>query len=352
MANVALAYTTGARRIDQILCGVVGVFEAAFPGRMCAYYLLGSYSNGSAVPTSDLDMGLLIADGYRDGAEEDRAVRLGQDCEAISGMLLELWVMSEERLAQPDRFGTALQLRFSSQFLYGEDVRGRLVARADDRYVRWAMQVPVYGLLGERGQPTTLTYPLDYPDPTGEFYGYDRLALAGAGGADRPGTKLLVAIVGRIAAALVALRTGRYVGSKGESVTLYRAYVADEWTDLVDQAYTHCRGQWGYLVPTDPAGRALLRDLCRRALAFENHFLLVYKAYLLASLQGAEPAQRLTTLETLRRVVYPTPDVAAAVQALAADRDVILARAAERTLKVLATAPRSRGRGRTGQPRD
>ena len=107
--------------------------------------------------TSDLDMGVLIADRYRDATEEDRAIQLCQDCEAISGRLLELWVISEERMMQPDRFGSALQLRFASQFLYGDDVRGRLMAPADDRYVRWAMHVPVYGLLGARGRPATLT---------------------------------------------------------------------------------------------------------------------------------------------------------------------------------------------------
>lgn len=338
----ALRYATGDRRINQILRGVVGVFEAAFPGRVRAYYLLGSHGNGSAVPTSDLDMGILFAGSYRDDAEEGCAVRLCQDCEAISGMLLELWVMSEERLARPDRLGTALQLRLGSQFLHGEDVRDCLAVRADERYVRWAMQVPVHGLFGERGQPATLAYPLDYPDPAGEFYGYDRLALAGAGGADRPGTKLLVAIVGRIAAALVALETGRYVGSKAESVALYHAHVADGWADLVEQSYTICRNRWDYLVPTDPADRALLRDLCRRALAFENHFLLAYKGYLIESLRGPDRAQRLSALEALRRVVYPTPDVTLAVRAVAPDDDDALARAAEETLQVLAEARQSR----------
>jgi len=338
MANIELQYASGDRRIDQVLRGVVGVCEATFPGRVRAYYLLGSYSNGSAVPTSDLDMGLLIADRYRDGTEEDRAIRLCQDCEAISGMLLELWVLSEERLEQPDRFGTALQLRFSSQFLYGEDVRGRLLVQADDRYVRWAMHVPIYGLLGERGQPAALIYPLDYPDPAGEFYGYDRLALAGAGGADEPGTKLLVAVVGRIAAALVALRTGRYVDSKRESVELYRTHIADEWTDVVEQVYAICRNRWGYRVPADPVDRGLLCDLCRRALAFENHFLVVYRAYLLALLQGPDRGQRLSALETLRHVIYPMPDVTTSVQALAQDSDVALARAASETLHVLAGA--------------
>lgn len=162
-------------------------------------------------------MGILFADGYRDDVEEGRAVRRCQDCEAISGMLLELWMLSEERLARPDRLGAALQLRFGRQFPYGEDVRGGLAAQADDRYVRRAMRVPVRGLLGERGRAATLEHPPDYPDPACEFYGSDRLAIVGAGGADRPGTKLLVAIVGRIAAALVALGAGRYVGSKAEA---------------------------------------------------------------------------------------------------------------------------------------
>lgn len=340
MARIELQYATGDRRIDQVLRGVVGVFEAAFPGRVRAYYLLGSYANGSAVPTSDLDMGVLIADRYRDGAEGDRAIRLCQDCEAISGMLLELWVSSEERLRQPDRFGTALQLRFSSRFLHGEDVRGRLVAQADDRYVRWAAHVPVYGLLGERGHPPALTYPLDYPDPAGEFYGYDRLTLPGAGAADQPSTKLVVAIVGRIAAALIALRTGRYVGSKRESVELYRAHIADEWTDLVEQVYALCRIRWGYLVPADPVDRHLLRDLCRRALAFENHFLAAYQDYLLGLLRMPDRVQRLSALETLRQVIYSTPQVTAAVQALAQDGDVTLAQAAEETLRVFAEVGR------------
>lgn len=84
------------------------------------------------------------------------------------------------------------------------------------------MHVPVYGLRGARGRPATLIYTLDYRDPTGGFYVYERLALAGAGEANRLGTALLVAIVGRIAPALAASGTGRFGWRKLENVTLFQ----------------------------------------------------------------------------------------------------------------------------------
>ena len=40
-----------------------------------------------------------------------------------------------------------------------------------------------------------------------------------------------------MATALVALRTGRYVGSKREAVEMYKAQIGDEWTDFVEQVY-------------------------------------------------------------------------------------------------------------------
>src|SRR3712207_6416292 len=121
MDAITLLNSTDNDRIDQVLRGVVRIFETVFPDRVRGYYLIGSYGNGSAVPASDLDLGILFKDRYRDDAEPEKAIRRCQDCEAISGMLLEMWVLSEERLGQPDRLGIALQLRFSSLPICGED---------------------------------------------------------------------------------------------------------------------------------------------------------------------------------------------------------------------------------------
>ena len=49
----------------------------------------------------------------------------------------------------------------------------------------------------------------------------------------------------------------------------------------------------------------ILRDLCRKTLAFENHYLALYRDYLLELLRGDEPARRLFAAGRLKDVVYP-----------------------------------------------
>src|SRR5262249_19669289 len=56
MKPITLCCSTGSERADTILRGLIGIWEIVFPDRIRGYYLAGSYSNGSATPTSDLDL--------------------------------------------------------------------------------------------------------------------------------------------------------------------------------------------------------------------------------------------------------------------------------------------------------
>jgi len=56
MSEISLIDSTGYDNIDNILIGVVGIFEDAFPDRIRAYHVTGSYSNRSAISNSDIDM--------------------------------------------------------------------------------------------------------------------------------------------------------------------------------------------------------------------------------------------------------------------------------------------------------
>lgn len=87
----------------------------------------------------------------------------------------------------------------------------------------------------------------------------------------------MVTAATRIATAIIALRTGRFVGSKSESVRVYRDAVGDEWTDYLEVLYEKGKRAWDYKVPVDSADRRLLRDLCRRTLGFERYFLALYQ---------------------------------------------------------------------------
>lgn len=53
MNEISLINSTGNRQVDDILRGIVGLFEMAFPNRIRGYYLCGSYIDGSAIPCED-----------------------------------------------------------------------------------------------------------------------------------------------------------------------------------------------------------------------------------------------------------------------------------------------------------
>ncbi len=54
--------------------------------------------------------------------------------------------------------------------------------------------------------------------------------------------------------------------------------------------------------------------LCEQGLAFVNHFLVYYKAYLLSELQKSDPAIQRFALKRLQQMIYPGPEVMDAIQ--------------------------------------
>src|SRR5688572_20954004 len=145
MESISLLFSTGDERADRIIGGVVGIWESVFPGRIRGYYLFGSYSSGTAAPSSDLDLAILFKHGYQ-SEEEDWAQRLCECLEALqSAITLDIFYVSEESLLRADRVSVALRLKRSSVLVYGEDTRDRIAAEPDERYVRDSMHIPYYG---------------------------------------------------------------------------------------------------------------------------------------------------------------------------------------------------------------
>jgi hypothetical protein len=165
------------------------------------------------------------------------------------------------------------------------------------------------------GRTAPVRSPLTYPDPAGEFFGYDRRPVRLADGSLESSTRDLIRATGWEATALIAWRAGGYVARKSDCHRLYQQHIGDKWAPLLATIYQNCRQQWNYRIPTSPADRALLRQLCGRALEFENAFLAAYKSYLLGELQGADTEGRRCAHETLERMPFDDPEV---IRALAA----------------------------------
>jgi predicted nucleotidyltransferase len=311
MRHTILLSTTGVAQIDQSMRAIIEHMERHFPGRVCGYYLVGSYAYGEAIPNSDIDM-IVLFKGSPSDDERQQFEQAREECRQLSARPIDLTAGSEASFM---RVG-GVWFQTASRLLYGEDIRAAVPRKPVADHTRHLMH-SIYPLLARvRNSPPRLAVPLDYPDPAGEFYGYDRRRIRTADGEIRASTKNLVLNVVGAASALTLLAAGQYTGSgkKSEVAEQYRVWVGDEWAAVVETIYQQCRERWFYLVPEDAADRQHLRMLCQQCLGFENHFLERYKAYLLAELAHTDEAIRLFAARRLGQLIYHDAAVVAALQ--------------------------------------
>ncbi|MBD2003014.1 MULTISPECIES: nucleotidyltransferase domain-containing protein [Cyanophyceae] len=309
MTNITLTASTGVEKVDAIACEIIGKVGESFPGRIRGYYLEGSYADGTAVATSDIDLRVVFK-GSLTSAERQEFAQISDECQKNTSIELGITADSEEALF---RIG-AVRFQKGTLLIYGEDIRPLVPIKPIDSYTLDSMHFPYRLFAQMRGNPEVLTFPLDYPDPEGEFYGCDRRQMRASDGTIHYGTKDLVLNVLCPATALIALDAGQYVVTKRECVIQYRKWINDEWTALVEDIYEQCRNHWNYRVPEAEADRKQLREYCKSALAFENYFLWRYKAFLLAELQHPDEFRQLYAVKRLGQIIYPDQAVRLALE--------------------------------------
>lgn len=256
---------TSRARVDAIVRDVIAAYEAAFPGRIRGYYLVGSYADGTAVASSDIDMHILFKDLFLPG-EPERALALRQALNRTHPLRLDLPTVDEAGLAAKDPVG----IKLGSQCVFGEDVRDAIVLPSLALYNAQIEPAPLQFMASLRGV-ARLDFPLDYPDPHGRWYGYDAPIEDGQGGMV-PGIKHIPLIVGWIATCLLG-RAGVMVARKSDVPRLYADHIGDQWSDFIALVFKRCKTTWGYRIPIAPKDQKRLRSLCQETLAFENIYL-------------------------------------------------------------------------------
>lgn len=98
MDEISLLASTSDVQVDRILRGIVGIYETAFPGHIHGYYLLGSYTDTTSVPVSDIDMAIL----FKSSAINNREEQVKHYCSLISPIRLDISTYSEEHLPPED----------------------------------------------------------------------------------------------------------------------------------------------------------------------------------------------------------------------------------------------------------
>ncbi|HCI80825.1 MAG TPA: hypothetical protein DHW02_14165 [Ktedonobacter sp.] len=282
----------------------IDTFISTFPERIRAAYIQGSYADNSNVNTSDIDL-LIIFKGNFQQEEQQQSELLAKQCIAESAIELDIELVDEQSLVG----GISPTFKYGSRLVYGEDIRDRFPLVSLIEWTRDRMHSSLWRTGHLFGRSGSVSYPLDYPDPQGEFYGYDARLLKLPHGREVHCTRDLIRLVGWSATAILAYKAKVYVARKSECHTLYKAHFDDEWGQLVQDIYELCRGKWNYLIPEDEDERRVLRRICERTLMFENHFLRIYKEFMIKELDGNDEQGRQEAMQVLQRVNYRDDDV-------------------------------------------
>lgn len=305
---MVLLFKTGRPEVDDVLAEAVRQFESVFPNGVCAYYLDGSYASSYAVQSSDVDLKIVFkentsADDLK-RAENVIAI-LEQQCDIELDMGCGL---------ETDLFRPALV--FKGQLIYGEEIRDRLTVMPVDFWGRERMYAGCWLICHLFGRPGQVHLPLAYPDSEGLFYGYDDRVVHSGGGQAMRGIKNMMRASGWAATGLVGYQAGKYVTNKAECIRLYRAHIGDEWTSHIEDLFEVCRNKWSYCVPDGVVDRTHLRKICARNLAFENHFLNVYRTFLRDELTCGDEERQKEALDYFGRTPFYDADVLVALKTL------------------------------------
>jgi hypothetical protein len=332
MALPELLTSSGHPQIDQITQGVIGVYDLVFPERILGCYLQGSCADGHITALSDVDLAIVFRSELTE-TENTRVEQIRQACSQFSARRLDIGAFSEHTLLHADQLLFpqdellaiyATSITRASRHVYGHDIRSLIPTIPIALFTRCLMHFPYPILAGQRGWVASLTFPLTYPAPNYMFYGYTQRKLRDSNGQMQPSTKRLVHSSLFMTTALVALLTHKQAGNGREAVQLYREHIGDHWSAFLDELISLCQNQWGYRVPDDVQGQQKLRTLCEQGLAFVNHFLVQYKAYLLSELQQPDPGIQRFTLQRLQQMIYPGSEVIEAIQPLTVSDTVLL----------------------------
>jgi predicted nucleotidyltransferase len=115
-SDIQLRCSTGYPNVDQLLIDLIGNYERSFPDRIRGYYLVGSYSDRSAVPDSDIDMGVLFKGSLTDD-ERQRFRQLTHERSLLSPVRLDCSALDEAHFLKEAAAGAKMAL-----VVYGEDV--------------------------------------------------------------------------------------------------------------------------------------------------------------------------------------------------------------------------------------
>ena len=297
--KIPLLFSTGVPQIDEIIRGCIGLLEIVFPNRIQAYYLVGSYADGGFTTTSDIDLVPLFK-GKMQAGEEQTYRQAVEYMNLLSPVHLGFGLRNEDQSFREGGVG----IKIGSVLLYGKDVRDQIPLTPLEQYRRSLISTSIDLIRYQRGDPKRLIFPLGYPNAQDAYYGYVKDEQVQ--GTMRRGIATIFTHLMFLASSIATLKTGQYNASKSFSWKFYQETIGDAWGAYLEEWYIHGKKQWGYAVPVSAEERHHLRQMCQKALAFENEFLLIAKDFILQRLESNAEEERQWAQQEIQKIIITT----------------------------------------------
>ncbi|MEM7129443.1 MAG: nucleotidyltransferase domain-containing protein [Chloroflexota bacterium] len=309
MPHETLINLTDGKWADNTLQEIVAHFEAAFPSRVIGYYLEGSYADGTAIPTSDLDL-IVVFDGEFAYGEDEAATALIRTLEEFSPIELDIELIDEVTL----RENANPMFKLGSQLVYGKDIRASIPLMSIEQWARQRMHAAYWLMINVFERPKPVHIPLEFPKPDAPFFGYINRPMRLTDGSEVMTTRNLIRVTGWIATARLAHEAREYVMRKRECYPTYQRVIGDEWTPLLSQIDQRVRTDWHYRIPESKVERQELCTLLEQTVAYENHFLGVYRQFVLGELNKSNHDARIEAINYLNGIPFSDPELEQALQ--------------------------------------
>lgn len=238
-----------------------------------ACYLTGSYAERYAVTkVSDIDI-TLVSESPLDERQIKNLESLIQYVDHAHGVNLDVssvTVAAELYQGQSTFLGIAfreavISAKLAGHLIWGRDVFARISMPSKDEYVAVTKKIPFEFSNRIRGYSNNL-FPLGYPNERDQYFGYLGKHMDG-----NASTKPLISLMTWLGTGTVALVSGTPVGNKKQCVDALKEIDFRKGAELA-RLFDLCRREWKYRLPVSPHDQQDLRDICARALVWENEY--------------------------------------------------------------------------------
>jgi predicted nucleotidyltransferase len=298
VSTMQLLASTNSASADEAILKTLEAVQLGFNKKLLSAYVTGSYANGYAVSTSDVDL-FLVFEGTI--SKEDEKIR-----DEIYGQLehitpsLDIAIRGLSNLLETGDEG----MREYFLHIFGEPVHLQVPQPRIQDYAYRGMHVGYLRMQHTRKSKPYI-WPMNYPEETGPLKGYDWREKIKVDGKSFDSIKEIVVLTGWMATGLIAWKGQTFVPTKNHVVKLFKDVVGGSMADDLELITNLCRSKLSYLVPESEEAYKELQDLLPKVLAFENFFLENYQDFLIENLKNESPIRVRTSIIRLGEIVYP-----------------------------------------------